>query len=73
MRAELKFIAEDYEDTQDLRKAANYSNAYLALFRITELIRTKANKTENEIYDELLVEVHNIMDGLSINIDNDVQ
>lgn len=83
MKAEIKFIAEDYEDTQELRKVANYSGAYLALFRIREHISRMNRNCENEqvltvtpvslLTSELLTEIDSILNSLSINLENDVR
>lgn len=73
MKAEIKFIAEDYQDTQDLRKIANYSGAYLALYRIRELVGKKYEGTGNELYTNLITDIDGITSSLSIDLDNDVR
>jgi hypothetical protein len=78
MKTILTFEAGDeWDDKNEIRKASNYGNAYLALWEIQQLILQTRDRAENgkveKALTKLLEEASRILDNNSINLNNDVR
>jgi fructose-1,6-bisphosphatase len=76
MKATLKFEFDQDEpfERDELRKASNYSNAYYALYQVSQLlVRTREAGGNKKIIDELYREFNDILSNNNINLDKDVR